>query len=156
MHAIPLIFVSKLTVVATQCCKALMTSAVKGQVALQKGLNQLVPELVKALGAIVRDADNVQAGDVMYVTAEEIIRLLLALVEQTTDTSSKSDIDHDPETALTRNYSRNANLHDTATDPDSTAGSREPIADSLTRHQPFAEFGNTVSDFLQRCHYEFE
>lgn len=86
-----LTFIAQLTAIAIQCCKALMTSAVKGQVALQKGLSQMVPELVKCLGSIARDSDNVKAGDITYNTAEEVIRLLLALVDQTTDTSSKQD-----------------------------------------------------------------
>lgn len=58
--------------------------------ALQKGLSQLVPELVKCLGSIARMADNVKAGDTVFVTGEEVIRLLLALVDQTTDTGSES------------------------------------------------------------------
>lgn len=66
-----------------------MVSAVKGQVALQQGLNQLIPELVKCLGNIARDADTVKAGDAMYTTAEEVIRILLVLVESTDETNSK-------------------------------------------------------------------
>lgn len=88
--ATPLILIFQLTGVATQCCRALTTAAVKGQVALQKGLGQMMPELVKCLGSIARNADNVKAGDVTYVTAEEVIRLLLALLDQTTDTNSES------------------------------------------------------------------
>lgn len=59
--------------------------------ALQKGLSQLVPELVKCLGSIARDADHIKAGDIVYVTGEEVIRLLLALVDQITDTGSESE-----------------------------------------------------------------
>lgn len=66
-----------------------MVSAVKGQVALQQGLNQLIPELVKCLGNIARDADTVKAGDAKYTTAEEVIRILLVLVESTDETDSK-------------------------------------------------------------------
>jgi hypothetical protein len=58
-------------------------------VALQQGLNQLIPELVNCLGNVARDADNVKAGDVTYVTAEEVIRILLVLVDSTDETNSK-------------------------------------------------------------------
>lgn len=66
-----------------------MVSAVKGQAALQQGLNQLLPELVKCLGSIARDADNIKVGDVMYITAEEVIRTLLVLADTTDETTSK-------------------------------------------------------------------
>ena len=69
-----------------------MSAAAKGQVALQKGLVQMIPELVKCIGSIARDADSVKAGDVTYTIAEEVIRILLALMDQTTDTASESEI----------------------------------------------------------------
>lgn len=74
---------------AAQCCKALVVSAVKGQAALQQGLSQLIPELVKCLGNIARAVDNVKAGDLAYTTAEEVIRILLVLVDTTDETNSK-------------------------------------------------------------------
>lgn len=49
----------------------------------------MIPELVKCVGNIARDADNVKAGDAMYTTAEEVIRILLVLVESTDETNSK-------------------------------------------------------------------
>lgn len=58
--------------------------------ALQRGINHLIPELTKSLAKIAQEGGSVKTGDLLYVTAEEIVRILLVLLEATNDTTSKS------------------------------------------------------------------
>jgi hypothetical protein len=67
----------------------LLAAAVKGQVALQRGTNHLIPELAKSLAKIAQEGGSVKPGDLLYATAEEIVKILLVLLEATTDATSK-------------------------------------------------------------------
>jgi hypothetical protein len=74
---------------AIQCARALLASANRGNTAVQHGLSQLIPELVQFLADVAEKADAIELDTPLFVTADEVIKVLSTFVASFDDSGSE-------------------------------------------------------------------
>lgn len=75
--------------IAMQCTRALLTSANRGNTALQYGVSQLMPELIQFLASAAEAAENTNSDDPMVSTTDEVIKILVSFVTSFDEESSQ-------------------------------------------------------------------